>query len=424
MSRNNAWGIWAGAALIVMGLLFMLGQVFRLNIMGFIWPLFILAVGALFFIGMSTGGRGAGALAVPGSVIATIGLILFIQNLFNIWSTWTYAWALIIAGAGVGLVIFGSWSQLPDLRRAGRVVISIGLVLFFVFGVFFELLASLLGHGSLGGIFWAVMLILLGVYVLLGRTRLRGWLESGPVSRSVVDFDQPGAQVYPGNASASGAVVDALDTGAISGIRRVQFHALGDMTILQGEREGLEIEASQAVRERIRTEVRGDTLEIRYEHDWLDWLQPRFWNLSNPLRFTLYVRGLDQLEAAGMGNMTVPALSAGVFELAHSGAGNVAIRQLSAEAVTVRQGGLGNVEIEGRVDRQDVELTGTGSYQAGRLESREARVHLSGLGSAVVWVREMLDARISGTGNVEYYGSPRVAQTVSGLGNVRRLGER
>lgn len=412
MARNNSWGFWAGAALIGLGILFLIGQLLRVELMHYLWPFFILAFGAAFFIGMVAGGRALGALAIPGSIITTIGLILFFQNLFNLWSTWAYAWALIISGVGVGLLIFGQHSQVPDLGRAGRVVILVGLVLFFVFGSLFELIAGLSGHGSLGGIFWAILLILVGAYIIFGRGLLGHWIDSGPVGRSSLDF------------SSQGQGVTTIPGDQISGIRRVHFRGLGDMTILQGEREGLEIEASQAVREHIITEVHGDTLEIRYLQSWLDWLQPRFWNIGTPLRYTLYLQTLDMLDAAGLGNTTIPALQADRFELIHSGTGNVTVRSLNANELVAHQAGLGDIEIDGRVSRQDVRLTGTGSYHAGNLESQTATIELSGVGSARVWARETLDARLSGTGSIEYYGSPRTAQQVSGLGSVRRLGER
>ncbi len=83
MERRNTWGFWLGVALIGLGIIFILGQVLRVDIMNFLWPVFILAFGAAFFIGMVAGGRATGALAVPGSVITTVGLILFFQNLFG-----------------------------------------------------------------------------------------------------------------------------------------------------------------------------------------------------------------------------------------------------------------------------------------------------------------------------------------------------
>jgi hypothetical protein len=370
---------------------------------------------------MFAGGRSMGALAVPGSVITTVGLILFFQNLFGLWATWAYAWTLIIAGAGVGLVIFGNWSEQPDLRRAGRVVIGAGLVFFFIFGLFFELGASLLGQRSLGGIFWPLALILLGVYVLFGRVLFNQ--VSGPVSRSTLNFTASGEAANAdtqGTSGAQGTMGAQITSGPVTGIRRVSFHTLGDMTILQGEREELEIEASQAVKERIRAEVRGDTLEIRYEQDWLDWINPRFWNIS-PIHYTLYVRDLERIDAAGLGNLLIPALAAQRLNLVHSGTGNVTIRSLAVEDLSINQAGLGNIDITGRAHRQDVELTGTGSYQAGRLECQVATVRLSGLGSATVNVNETLDARVSGTGSIHFYGSPRVSQHVSGLGSVQHL---
>jgi hypothetical protein len=71
-----------------------------------------------------------------------------------------------------------------------------------------------------------------------------------------------------------------------------------------------------------------------------------------------------------------------------------------------------------------MQLSGTGSYQAGRLESGTAKVNLTGLGSAKVWAHATLDARVAGAGSVEYFGSPQVREQVVGLGSVRRLGDR
>lgn len=410
MERKNVWGLWAGVTLMVIGSLFLIGQLFNVEVMRYFWPFFILAGGALFFVLMFAGGRAMGAMAVPGSVIITLGLILFVQNLFNLWATWSYAWALIIAGAGVGLIIFGGWSELPDLRRAGRVVVAVGLGMFFIFGLFFELGASLLGVRSPGGIFWPIALILVGLYVLFGRAFFNR--VTGPVGRSAVDFQS--APVAEGSPD---VVIPA------SGIRHLAFHSLGDITILQGDREGLEIEASDVLRERIRSEVQGDRLEIRYEQDWLDWLNPRFWNIS-PIRYTIYLRELDSLDAAGLGNLLIPSLSTSRLELKHSGTGNLTIQKLQAETLLVHQAGLGNIDITGGVDQQEVNLSGAGSYQARNLESRTASIRLSGLGSAVVSVGETLDVSLTGMGSVDYMGSPKVSQHISSLGSVHHLGER
>lgn len=417
MEKRNLWGAWGGILLISLGIVFLLGQFLRFDVWRYIWPFFILAAGAAFFVGMVRGGRGAGGLAVPGSIFTTIGLILLVQNVFGIWGTWAYAWGLIIAGTGAGLFIFGSWSSLPDLHQVGRILIVVGLALFFVFGIIFELSAAVFNLRSPGGLFWPVILILAGLYLLVARPLLRQ--ATGPVSRSVLDFSPAGQPRAQDEVALPG--VDVGVAGNITGVRRVTFRGLGDLTVVQGEREALEIEASQAMRERIRAEMRGDTLDIYFSNSWWDWISPQYWGIHQ-VRFTLYLSVLESLKAAGLGNVLVPQLSATRLELVQSGAGNLVAHQLNVADLIVRQAGLGNVEADGHAGTQEVELSGAGSYQARALESRSARVHLSGLGNATLRVTENLDAVLSGAGNIEYYGSPHVNQRVSGLGNIHRVG--
>jgi hypothetical protein len=438
MERRNPWGIWGGIVLVGLGLVILLGQLLNVNFWGFIWPFFIIAVGAMFFIGMATGGRGAGALAIPGSIIVTIGLILFVQNTFDIWATWAYAWGLIITGVGVGLLIFGSWSSLQDVRRAGRAVVIIGLVLFFTFGILFELGAALLNLRSPGGLFWPVLLILVGLYILVARPLLNR--SAGPLGRKEFNFATNGptdASITAGSDASStggslpaGPLVNAEGGpepvifpggGQVAGVRRVSFRAVGDLTVFQGEREGLEISANQAVLERIRVETRGDRLDIRFDNDWWNWLNPRYWNMD-PIRYSLYLREVESLAASGLGNVTAAELSAPRLELEQNGAGNITIRRIKVENLFARQSGLGNIEIEGgHASSQEVRLTGAGNYQARHVECQRARVQLSGLGIVVLWVTEELDAVMSGAGNVEYHGSPRITQRVSGLGNIHKV---
>jgi hypothetical protein len=464
MRIGSSWSLWAGVALIVLGLFFFLGQFLEVNLLRYLWPLFIIAAGAAFFVGMASGGQSAGPLAVPGSVITTVGLILFVQNAFGIWASWAYAWGLVIAGAGLGLILFGRHSSLPDLIRAGRVVIIIGLALFFVFGTFFEIGAGLLGLRSPGGVLWAVMLILFGIYLLLSRTIWARPMGGSDVTRSEVTFtdavvtptppaatDSVSAPVastaVAATAAASAAAASAaapppetppagqaapaidpgepgVSTAPVSGIHRVRFRAIGDLTILQGEDERLEIEAHQAIRERVRTTVNGDQLEISFDNNWWDWVKPQFWNISTPIRFTLTVREMSALENGGVGKLVVNDFGSSRLEILQSGAGTVELRSLDAGALRVVQSGLGNISADGRVEQQHIIISGAGSYQAGRLESISAAVQVSGIGSATLWVRDTLHAQLSGTGSIEYYGSPRVNQAGSGLGSVRRLGER
>ena len=78
----------------------------------------------------------------------------------------------------------------------------------------------------------------------------------------------------------------------------------------------------------------------------------------------------------------------------------------------------------GKVVSQQVTLTGAGRYQAADLQSDDAVIEINGAGTAVVWAEKTLDVGISGMGNVEYYGAPRVSKRISGVGSVTGKGSR
>jgi hypothetical protein len=158
--------------LVGLGVLFLLEQFLRIDIWAFAWPFIIIAFGGLFFVGMVTGGKSAGGLAIPGSIISMIGLILLYQNTSGYWETWAYAWTLIITAVGIGMFIMGVWSGQEGARRAGVSVAGVGVVLFLVFGAFFELGASFLGLRRTSGLLWPLMLIAAGLYLLISRSGL------------------------------------------------------------------------------------------------------------------------------------------------------------------------------------------------------------------------------------------------------------
>lgn len=155
-----------GVALIVLGALFLLGRV--TDVGQFAWPLFVIIPGVI-LLGSAFLGRGESAgLAVPGSIVTTIGLILLILNGTGRWEAWSYCWALIVAGVGAGTFIHGALTSDQSRERDGLRTVYIGLTLFAVFGVFFEFII----FGGLGGSMrWLVPLLLIGagVYLLFFR---------------------------------------------------------------------------------------------------------------------------------------------------------------------------------------------------------------------------------------------------------------
>ncbi len=172
-SQRNAGALVGGGLLIIFGLLALAGQLFRgFNFWNTFWPFFIIGFGLLFFVGMIAGGRSVSGLAIPGSIFTAIGLMLFYQNITNHWESWAYGWTVILMAVGVGIFIMGLWGQNLSQRSAGLRVLRIGLVLFIIFGAFFELIFTAGAPLGLRSIVFPAALILLGIYLVISRSGL------------------------------------------------------------------------------------------------------------------------------------------------------------------------------------------------------------------------------------------------------------
>ena len=160
-----------GLILILAGVLFLVLQAFpelaaQIDLANQ-WPLIIVGIGVLLLLGAIFG---TPPLAVPGSIVTGIGLLLLYQNTTENWESWAFAWTLIPGFVGLGIMLMGALD--PGQREqigGGFRLMLISLALFLVFGGFF---------GAFGQ-YWPVLLIIGGV-LLLFRGRFRRDEETDP----------------------------------------------------------------------------------------------------------------------------------------------------------------------------------------------------------------------------------------------------
>lgn len=168
-NRSNTGALVGGAVLIAFGLLALAGQVFRSVDWGFLWPFIVIAIGAIFFVAMFAGGKQTAGFAVPGSIVGGIGLVLLFQNITGHWESMSYFWTFIIIFVGLGIYIMGWYGGDAGQKKSGVGVMKVGVILFIIFGTFFEMIFS-----SFSNLLFPILLILLGAYLILSRSGLFG----------------------------------------------------------------------------------------------------------------------------------------------------------------------------------------------------------------------------------------------------------
>jgi len=166
-TRSHTGALVGGTLLIAFGMLSLANQFFRGFNWGFLWPFIVIGVGVLFFAAMFAGGKQAAGLAIPGTIVSGVGLVLLIQNITHHWESMSYFWTLIILFVGMGIYIMGAYSNDMGQKQSGVRVMKVGLTLFIIFGVFFEMVFS-----SFGNLVFPILLILLGAYLVLNRSGL------------------------------------------------------------------------------------------------------------------------------------------------------------------------------------------------------------------------------------------------------------
>lgn len=200
----------------------------------------------------------------------------------------------------------------------------------------------------------------------------------------------------------------------VSGIDRVVLAGSGDVVLSQGDGESLTVETDDNLMQYITTEVSGGTLTLGTQKDVN--IRP------TRLRFTLTVVDLEGITVSGSGNVDVERFDTDELEVKVSGSGDVRLDALAAQTTKVRIGGSGSVNLAGQASGQEVTVSGSGKYLGENLRSETVSVTIGGSGDATVWATDSLDARVTGSGTVRYYGDPKTSFSGAGSGRIKRVG--
>jgi hypothetical protein len=98
--------------------------------------------------------------------------------------------------------------------------------------------------------------------------------------------------------------------------------------------------------------------------------------------------------------------------------------ELTGKQFSAEISGSGKIKVPGRVETEEVHISGSGDFDGESLQSQTAEVIVSGSGKSKLWVTDALTVHVSGSGDVEYYGNPKLSKHVSGSGELISRGSR
>ena len=223
----------------------------------------------------------------------------------------------------------------------------------------------------------------------------------------------------------------------VNNFDRVSLEGSGNVYIEQGPTESLTIEADDNLLPLLDTRVTGKELVLGMKPN--QSIQP-----SKPIVYRLAVKDLSEISLKGSGNFYVEPAQSGDMKVSVfgsgdinmkgldadslfinlSGSGKITVGKIAVQTIDTSVNGSGDIKLDGKSDRQSIQVSGSGNYLAGNLETASADVTIPGSSDVTVWVKDNLNVHVSGSGNLKYYGSPTISQSVSGSGKIISLGEK
>ena len=144
----------------------------------------------------------------------------------------------------------------------------------------------------------------------------------------------------------------------------------------------------------------------------------------NDYQLTIYIThpSIKEFGILGSGNITILNRldSLDNLYLYIGGAGNIHANDsiIISNNLYADISGSGNITLMGKVQSQNISISGAGNYSAFDLLSEDCSITIPGTGNVMVNVTSTLDAFISGSGNISYLGYPDITQTITGSGQV------
>ena len=153
-------------------------------------------------------------------------------------------------------------------------------------------------------------------------------------------------------------------------------------------------------------------------------ISPKSGKSLMPTQFKIYTnsRNLNHVQSNGTGDIHLKGeINAPRMSINIRGTGNVVSDSLYCEEIKVNMAGTGYACLAGAANEATLKLAGTGHIGAIEYFAQRLYAILSGTGDMEVRGSDYLEAVISGTGTIRYFGEPKeIERKISGTGRLEQ----
>lgn len=182
------------------------------------------------------------------------------------------------------------------------------------------------------------------------------------------------------------------ESRTVDTFNRVESNLAVTMTIVVGKPQSVELTFDDNLVDLIRTDVDGKTLVIESDESF---------SSHSELVIKITVPGLELIRLQGSGEIDFANVDSKRFRVILSGSGSI--------------------RVDGKSERVDIEINGSGEINTMELTSGDVTVTINGSGEATVLANGELDAEINGSGNIIYAGKPEaVHSSINGSGRIKK----
>lgn len=147
--QNDRGPLFLGGGLLLVGVILFIGNILQISFGDYLWPFIFIVPGLMVFLSALSTDRNSGeGLSILGAILLSLGLIFFLQAVTGLWATWAYIWALIApTSIGLAQMVYGERKGRSTIVESGKRLAKIGVILFAVGFIFFELIIGISGFG-------------------------------------------------------------------------------------------------------------------------------------------------------------------------------------------------------------------------------------------------------------------------------------